>query len=313
MARQRWTVGCVAAVVALTIGTVGCGDSGSSSKPAVTTAAETAGVAGNWSGTWNEAGVGSRFNVTIDCTGRLTGTLAPSGGGDAESATGTVTTWVWDQTKGKGSLSADMTIGDVEQQLTGSVVRTIDPETDTFVFTLSGSVTVASNQTAGIVLTISGSPLICTAQQVADLSSGGSVSADLISAVDDAATTCTGTGADPYSGDTTTDNVAILLKPNAGGTVDVSMTFAPTDTPTAQVGVIGISTDSGSELRFTGVGTTSGTDYLATLDITLDIGGDGTLTGTFVGNVDADGDDAFDGANDCSAISGTLSGSTLVP
>ncbi len=299
MARQRWMVGCVAAVVALTLGTVGCGDSGSSSKPAAATAAETAGVAGSWGGTWTEGAENSTFSATINCSGGLTGTLTPTGG-DAEQVTGTVTTW----NATTGAFQATVTRNGESHTLTG-VVNGSD---------LTGSFTTDTGATGNFVVTLSGDTTICTAQQVADLGASESVSADLISAVDDAATTCTegGTGADPYRGTTATDNVAILLKPNAGGTVDVIMSFAPTGT-TAQVGVIGTSADTGSELHFTGVGTTSGTSYLATLDITLAIGGDGTLTGTFTGNVDADGDGAFDGTNDCSAIAGTLSGGALVP
>jgi len=284
----------------LTTGLVGCGGSSGSSNPASTTAAETAGVAGSWSGTWSEAGVASVFDATIDCSGGLTGTLTPSGGGSAEPVTGTVTTW----NATTGAFQATATRGGESHTLTG-VVNGSD---------LTGSFTTDTGTTGNFVVTISGNASICTAQQVADLASGSSVTTDLISAVDAATTTCTagGTGADPYDGGATTNNAAILLKPNSNGTVDVIMTFAPTET-TAQVGVIGTSADTGSELRFTGVGTTSGTDYLATLDITLAIGADGSLTGTFTGNVDADGDSVLTGTHDCSAIAGTFSGDRLVP
>lgn len=292
LARQRWTVGYVAAVAVLVLGTVGCGDSGSSSKPAVTTAAETAGVAGSWGGTWTEGAENAVFAAEIDCAGIFTGTLTPTGS-DAEQVTGTVTTW----NATTGAFQATVTRSGESHTLTG-VVNGSD---------LTGSFTTDTGATGNFVVTLSGDTTICTVQQIADLTSGSSVSADLVTAVNDANTTCNGTGADPYRN----DSVAILLKPNAGGTVDVIMSFAPTET-TAQVGLIGSSADTASDLRLTGVGTTSGTDYLATLDITLAIAADGTLTGTFTGNVDANGDGDLTGANDCSAITGTLSGSPLV-
>jgi len=297
--RQRWNVGfVVAAIAALTSGLVGCGGSSSSSKPAPTTATETAGVAGSWSGTWSEAGVASTFDASINCSGVLSGTLTPSSGGNAEPVTGTVTTW----NATTGAFQATITRGGESHTLIG-VVNGND---------LTGSFTTDAGATGNFVVTLSGNATICTAQQVADLSSGSKVTSELISAVDAATSTCNGTGADPYDGGATTDNVAILLKPNAGGTVDVVMTFAPTDT-TAQVGVIGTSADAGSELHFTGVGTTFGTNYLATFDVILTIGGDGSLTGTFAGTVDADGAGDLSGANDCTAIAGTFSGGGLVP
>jgi len=288
----------VVAIAGMTLGTVGCGDSGGGSTPIATTATETAGVAGSWGGTWNEAGVASIFDVTIDCSGHLTGTLTPSGGGDAESVTGTVTTW----NATTGAFQAILIRGGESHTLTGVVNSSA----------LTGSFTTDAGATGNFVVALSGNTTICTAQQVADLGSGSSVTSDLISAVDTDTTTCNGTGADPYAGDPVTDNVAILLKPNAGGTVDAIMTFAPTGT-TAQVGVIGTSVETGSEIRFTGVGTVSGTNYRADLAVTLAIAADGSLTGTFTGTVDADGDGDLAGTNDCTSIAGTLSGGTLVP
>jgi len=324
--REWWNVGfMVVATVALTTGVVGCGGGGSSSTPVATTATETAGVAGSWGGTWNEGGVESHFDVTIDCSGGLTGTLTPSGGGNAEPVTeGTVTSWTWDETKSEGTISANFTIGGETRQLVGIVLRSRD-STGNLELEMTGSATLDSRQTASIVLQISGNLLICNASQIADLSSGSSVTSGLTPTVDPATTTCTGggTGAVPYGGtvnpaSTTspTDKVAILLQPRtlSDGTqvVDVIMTFAPTDA-SPQVGVIGTSASTGSELQFSGIGTTSGTDYEANLDVSLAIGADGTLSGTFTGNVDADGNGNFDDANDCSAISGTLSGDALVP
>jgi len=295
----------VVAMAALPLGMVGCGGSGGGSKPTVITAAQTAGVAGSWGGTWSEGADASTFAVEIDCAGNLTGTLTPSGGGSAETVTGTVTTW----NATTGAFQATLTRAGESHTLTG-VVKGSD---------LTGSFTTDVGTTGNFVVTLSGSALVCTAQQIADLSSGSSVTADLVAAVDTEATTCNGTGAVPYGGSVTasatqtaTDNVALLLKPNADGGVDVVMTFAPTE-KTPQVAFIGTSPDTGTELRFTAVGTTSGTNYLATFDTTLIINGDGTLQGTFVGNVDADGDSILTGTNDCTAISGTFTGGALTP
>ncbi len=309
---HRCMTGLAAVVLAVGMSApfAGCGGGGGgSSSTTTTTAAETAGVAGSWSGTWSEGAEVSTFEVSIDCSGGLTGTLTPTAG-DPETVSGTVTTW--DATS--GAFEATLSRNGESETLTG-VVHSGD---------LTGSFKSDTGAAGNFVVSLSGSTLICNAAQIAEGSAGDSVSTDLTSTVDDAATTCSGDGAVPYGGSpvvatatgAATGNVAVLLKPRTldDGTqvVDVIMTFAPTDT-TPQVGVVGTTTDTGSEMHFTGVGTTSGSDYLATLDTTLTIDADGSLSGTFTGTVDADGDGDLTGTDDCTAIGGTFSGEALAP
>jgi len=287
---QQWSTTLMAvAITTAAIPLVGCGGGGSSSKPTALTAAETAGVAGSWSGTWTEAGVAATFAATIDCVGNLTATLTPSGGA-AESIEGTVNTW----NATTGAFAATLTRGGDSHTLTG-VVNGRD---------LTGSFESDAGTTGNFIVSLAGNALICTAAQIAELDSVASVTSDLTSTV--STSTCQGTGATPYTSD-----AAILLKPHTGGGVDMIMTFAPTAT-TAQVGLIGTTTDTGSELHFAAVGTIAGDGYLANLAITSVINGDGTLQGSFTGTVDADGDGLLTGANDCSALSGTLTGTKLV-
>ncbi|RMF88430.1 MAG: hypothetical protein D6739_00115, partial [Nitrospirae bacterium] len=259
----------------------------------------------------SEAAQVSTFTAAIDCAGGLTGTLTPSEG-EAEEVSGTVTAWDPDT----GAFQASLTRGGTTYTLTG-VLNTND---------LTGSFTTSAGTTGNFVVSLSGSPLVCTVDQIASGSAGDEVPAALTSTVATEATTCNGDGAVPYGGEpvasgsvksaSTTENVAVLLKPrtleDGSKVVDVLLTFAPTDT-TPQIAFVGQSADTGSEMRFTAVGTSSGTDYEANLDVSLIINADGSLQGTFEGNVDADGDGDLTGPDDCSALSGTFTGGFQSP
>ncbi|RMF77651.1 MAG: hypothetical protein D6739_12545, partial [Nitrospirae bacterium] len=105
----------------LACGLAACGGGGGGGhKPAPVTPAETAGVAGSWSGTWSEAAQVSTFTAAIDCAGGLTGTLTPSEG-EAEEVSGTVTAWDPDT----GAFQASLTRGGTTYTLTG-VLNTND-------------------------------------------------------------------------------------------------------------------------------------------------------------------------------------------
>lgn len=283
VAKRAVLLGLAALVIG---GVLGCGDDHHHRAQTTPGSVDAADIAGTWNGTISIAGVGDGFAVTFDCAGAFTGTV----GGQAVS--GQVT--AFDSTT--GVFSATMTVGSETRTLAGVA----------HAGALTGSFTSDMGPGGNFVVSFAaGTALVCNFDFAADTLPEATISTQVDT--DPANTSCNGDAEAPY----TSDEVAASISSSTsdGATViHITLTFPdPADAAGPGILVFGDTASSTEPLGDTITFDATGFGGQA-LVVTITLAVDGTLSGTFTGTIDAEGDGSLTGATDCAMITGSFTG-----